>query len=140
MNLIARMGGLGGGAVNDKMARFGEARIQDIPSDGKKVTFKDVAGADEEKEELEEIVEFLHDPQQAIPSWARIFPRACCWWALRAPARRCWPRPWPARRTCRFFSISGSDFVEMYVGVGASRVRDLFEQAKKARAGHRLHR
>ena len=51
MNLIARMGGLGGGAVNDKMARFGEARIQDIPSDGKKVTFKDVAGADEEKEE-----------------------------------------------------------------------------------------
>ena len=97
MNLIARMGGLGGGAVNDKMARFGEARIQDIPADGKKVTFKDVAGADEEKEELEEIVEFLRDPQQLYRAWARTFPRACCWWALRAPARRCWPRPWPAR-------------------------------------------
>ena len=58
----------------------------------------------------------------------------------RAPARRCWPGPWPARPGAPFFSISGSDFVEMFVGVGASRVRDLFEQAKSARPGDRLHR
>ena len=67
-------------------------------------------------------------------------PRARCWSALRAPARRCWPRPWPARPTCPFFSISGSDFVEMFVGVGASRVRDLFKEAGQGGPLHRLHR
>ena len=99
MNLIARTGG--GGAVNDKMARFGEARIQDIPDDGKKVTFKDVAGADEEKEELEEIVQFLRDPGKYTELGAQILAGVLLV-RLRAPkARRCWPRPWRARPTPR---------------------------------------
>ena len=88
-----------------------------------------MAGADEEKEELEEIVEFLRDPE--VYGTGGTSPRACCWWALRAPARPCWPRPWRGAADVAYLSISGSDFVEMYVGVGASRVRDLFEQAKK---------
>ena len=64
-------------------------------------------------------------------SWAAAFPRACCWSDLREPARPCWPAPIAGEANVPFFSISGSDFVEMFVGVGASRVRDLFEQGKK---------
>jgi cell division protease FtsH len=94
------------------------------------LTFADVAGVDEAKEELEEIIDFLKDPKKFSRS-APASPRACCSWALPAPARRCSPGPSPARPACRSSRISGSDFVEMFVGVGASRVRDLFEQGKK---------
>ena len=130
MNLIARMGGLGGGAVNDKMARFGEARIQDIPSDGKKVTFKDVAGADEEKEELEEIVQFLRDPQRYTELGAHI-PKGVLLVGPPGTGKTLLAKAVAGEAGVGFLSISGSDFVELYVGVGASRVRDLFEQAKK---------
>ena len=72
------------------------------------------------------------DAASSSPAWADASRRACCWSALPAPARRCWPRPPPARPACRFFETSGSEFVEMFVGVGAARVRDLFEQASAA--------
>ena len=101
-----------------------------ITPDAKRVTFKDVAGLQEEKEELEEIVDFLKDPQKFIQVGARI-PREFFWSALRERGKPCWPRPSPVKPGVPFFSISGSDFVEMFVGVGASRVRDLFEEAKK---------
>ena len=128
MNLIARTGG--GGAVNDKMARFGEARIQDIPDDGKKVTFKDVAGADEEKEELEEIVQFLRDPGKYTELGAHI-PKGVLLVGPPGTGKTLLAKAVAGEADTAFLSISGSDFVEMYVGVGASRVRDLFEQAKK---------
>ena len=129
MNLIARTGGAGGG-VNDKMARFGEARIQDIPNDGKKVTFKDVAGADEEKEELEEIVQFLRDPKRYTKLGAHI-PKGVLLVGPPGTGKTLLAKAVAGEADTAFLSISGSDFVEMYVGVGASRVRDLFEQAKK---------
>ena len=128
MNLIARTGGAGGG-VNDKMARFGEARIQDIPNDGKKVTFKDVAGADEEKEELEEIVQFLRDPKRYTELGAHI-PKGVLLVGPPGTGKTLLAKAVAGEADTAFLSISGSDFVEMYVGVGASRVRDLFEQAK----------
>ena len=129
MNLIARTGGAGGG-VNDKMARFGEARIQDIPNDGKKVTFKDVAGADEEKEELQEIVEFLRDPDKYLKLGAHI-PKGVLLVGPPGTGKTLLAKAVAGEAGVKFLSISGSDFVEMYVGVGASRVRDLFVQAKK---------
>ena len=130
MNLIARMGGLGGGAVNDKMARFGEARIQDIPSDGKKVTFKDVAGADEEKEELEEIVQFLRDPQRYTELGAHI-PKGVLLVGPPGTGKTMLAKAVAGEANVPFFSMSGSEFVEMFVGMGASKVRDLFKQAKE---------
>ena len=92
-------------------------------------TFADVAGQDEAKEALTETGGFPAQPGEIQPASAHSCPRARCWWARRAPARRCWPRRWPAKRTCPSFSISGSEFVEMFVGMGAARVRDLFKQA-----------
>ena len=130
MNIMTRMNGGSGGAVNDKMARFGEARIQDIPSDGKKVTFKDVAGADEEKEELEEIVQFLRDPDRYTQLGAHI-PKGVLLVGPPGTGKTLLAKAVAGEADVAFLSISGSDFVEMYVGVGASRVRDLFEQAKK---------
>ena len=129
MNLIARTGGMNSG-VNDKMARFGEARIQDIPDQGKKVTFKDVAGADEEKEELEEIVQFLRDPDRYTQLGAHI-PKGVLLVGPPGTGKTLLAKAVAGEADTAFLSISGSDFVEMYVGVGASRVRDLFEQAKK---------
>ena len=130
MNIMTRMNGGPGGAVNDKMAHFGEARIQDIPSDGKKVTFKDVAGADEEKEELEEIVQFPRDPDRYTQLGAHI-PKGVLLVGPPGTGKTLLAKAVAGEADVAFLSISGSDFVEMYVGVGASRVRDLFEQAKK---------
>ena len=112
------------------MANFGKARtVLGVP-DGKKVTFADVAGADEEKEELQEIVDFLRDPDKYTKIGARI-PHGLLLVGPPGTGKTLLARAVAGEADVQFLSISGSDFVEMYVGVGASRVRDLFEQAKK---------
>ena len=112
------------------MSSFGKARtVLGVP-DGKKVTFADVAGADEEKEELKEIVDFLRDPEKYTQIGARI-PHGLLLVGPPGTGKTLLARAVAGEADVQFLSISGSDFVEMYVGVGASRVRDLFEQAKK---------
>ena len=130
MNLMTRMNGGAGGGVNDKMAHFGEARVSSIPEGDKKVTFQDVAGADEEKEELQEIVEFLRDPDKYLKLGAHI-PKGVLLVGPPGTGKTLLAKAVAGEAGVKFLSISGSDFVEMYVGVGASRVRDLFVQAKK---------
>ncbi len=130
MNLMTRMNGGGAGGVSDKMAHFGEARVSSIPEGDKKVTFKDVAGADEEKEELQEIVEFLCDPEKYLKLGAHI-PKGVLLVGPPGTGKTLLAKAVAGEAGVKFLSISGSDFVEMYVGVGASRVRDLFVQAKK---------
>ncbi len=130
MNLMTRMNGSGAGGVSDKMAHFGEARVSSIPQGDKKVTFKDVAGADEEKEELQEIVEFLRDPEKYLKLGAHI-PKGVLLVGPPGTGKTLLAKAVAGEAGVKFLSISGSDFVEMYVGVGASRVRDLFVQAKK---------
>ena len=130
MNLMTRMNGSGAGGVSDKMAHFGEARVSSIPEGDKKVTFKDVAGADEEKEELQEIVEFLRDPEKYLKLGAHI-PKGVLLVGPPGTGKTLLAKAVAGEAGGKFLSISGSDFVEMYVGVGASRVRDLFVQAKK---------
>jgi len=122
--------GMNGAAGNDKMSHFGEARIQDIPGGKNRVRFKDVAGADEEKEELEEIVSFLRDPERFLALGARI-PKGILLVGPPGTGKTLLAKAVAGEADVSFLSISGSDFVEMYVGVGASRVRDLFAQAKK---------
>ena len=117
-----------GGAQNS-MAKFTKANAR-LGSLGKKVTFADVAGAEEEKEELQEIVEFLRDPEQFTKLGARI-PKGILLVGPPGTGKTLLARAVAGEADVQFLSISGSDFVEMYVGVGASRVRDLFEQAKK---------
>ena len=129
LNLMNRMNG-GGAAANDKMARFGEARTQSLPTGSKKVTFQDVAGADEEKEELEEIVQFLRDPEKYTALGAHI-PKGVLLVGPPGTGKTLLAKAVAGEAGVKFLSISGSDFVEMYVGVGASRVRDLFRQAKQ---------
>ncbi len=124
---IRKMGSMGGG---DKIMGFGKARIKKPSSDGRKTTFADVAGADEEKEELSEIVEFLKSPSKFNELGARI-PKGVLLVGPPGTGKTLLARAVAGEAGVPFFSISGSDFVEMYVGVGASRVRDLFEQAKK---------
>ena len=115
---------------SNPLANFGKARtVLGVP-DGKKVTFADVAGADEEKEELEEIVDFLRDPQKFTQIGARI-PHGILLVGPPGTGKTLLARAVAGEAGVQFLSISGSDFVEMYVGVGASRVRDLFDQAKK---------
>ena len=97
--LSVRSAGGGGG---DRMAKFGTASFKTGGDNKRPTTFSDVAGADEEKEELQEIVDFLKAPGSSSTS-ARASPRACCSSALRARARRCWPAPWQARRMCSSF-------------------------------------
>ena len=112
------------------MSNFGKARtVLGVP-DGKKVTFDDVAGADEEKQELQEVVDFLRDPEKYKAIGARI-PHGLLLVGPPGTGKTLLARAVAGEADVQFLSISGSDFVEMYVGVGASRVRDLFEQAKK---------
>ena len=112
------------------MSNFGKARtVLGVP-DGAKVTFQDVAGADEEKEELQEVVDFLRDPEKYKQIGARI-PHGLLLVGPPGTGKTLLARAVAGEAGVQFLSISGSDFVEMYVGVGASRVRDLFEQAKK---------
>ena len=122
-----RMNSMGG---SDKIMGFGKAKIKNPGQDGRKTTFSDVAGADEEKEELSEIVEFLKSPQRFKELGARI-PKGVLLVGPPGTRKTLLARAVAGEAGVPFFSISGSDFVEMYVGVGASRVRDLFEQAKK---------
>ncbi len=124
------MRGQGGGGGVDRMAKFGTARTRTPGEKDKKVTFRDVAGADEEKEELQEIVEFLRDPQRFLDLGARI-PKGVLLVGPPGTGKTLLARAVAGEAGVGFLSISGSDFVELYVGVGASRVRDLFEQAKK---------
>ncbi len=115
---------------NNPLQNFGKARtVLGVP-DGKKVTFADVAGADEEKEELQEVVDFLRDPEKFTQIGARI-PHGMLLVGPPGTGKTLLARAVAGEAGVQFLSISGSDFVEMYVGVGASRVRDLFEQAKK---------
>ena len=118
------------GAGNNPLQNFGKARtVLGVP-DGKKVTFEDVAGADEEKAELQEVVDFLRNPEKFTAIGARI-PHGMLLVGPPGTGKTLLARAVAGEADVQFLSISGSDFVEMYVGVGASRVRDLFEQAKK---------
>ncbi|HEX3038710.1 MAG TPA: ATP-dependent zinc metalloprotease FtsH [Caproiciproducens sp.] len=113
-----------------KQMNFGKAKIKQMADEKRKTTFADVAGADEEKEELREIVEFLKNPKKYNELGARI-PKGMLLVGPPGTGKTLLARAVAGEAGVPFFSISGSDFVEMFVGVGASRVRDLFEQAKK---------
>ena len=113
-----------------KMNQFSRANTRNQPSSGKKVTFDDVAGADEEKEELSEIVDFLKNPRKYQEIGARV-PKGVLLMGPPGTGKTLLAKAVAGEANVPFFSISGSDFVEMFVGVGASRVRDLFDQAKK---------
>ncbi len=121
------------GGESKKMNAFGKARVKTPENDKNKVMFKDVAGADEEKEELEEVVEFLKDPHKFSKLGAKI-PHGVLLVGPPGTGKTLLAKAVAGEAGVPFFSISGSDFVEMYVGVGASRVRDLFETARKAPA------
>lgn len=118
------------GGGNSKMMNFGKSRARMITPDAKRVTFQDVAGLQEEKEELEEIVDFLKEPGKFTQVGARI-PKGVILVGPPGTGKTLLAKAIAGEAGVPFFSISGSDFVEMFVGVGASRVRDLFEEAKK---------
>ena len=118
------------GGGNSKMMNFGKSRARMITPDAKRVTFDDVAGLQEEKEELEEIVDFLKEPSKFIQVGARI-PKGVILVGPPGTGKTLLAKAIAGEAGVPLFSISGSDFVEMFVGVGASRVRDLFEEAKK---------
>ena len=118
------------GAGGGKMANFGKSRAKMSMGDMNKITLKDVAGLKEEKEELEEIVEFLREPGKFTRVGARI-PKGILLEGPPGTGKTLLAKAIAGEASVPFFSISGSDFVEMFVGVGASRVRDLFEEAKK---------
>lgn len=117
----------GGGG---KVMQFGKSRVRQLNNEEKKVTFKDVAGADEAKEEMQEVVDFLKNPQKFLNIGAKI-PRGVLLFGAPGTGKTLMAKAVAGEAGVPFFSISGSDFVEMFVGVGASRVRDLFEQARK---------
>ena len=131
MMLMSRQATGGSGGANAKMMNFGKSRARMTdPESAKKVTFKDVAGLKEEKEELEEIVDFLKSPKKYIDLGARI-PKGVILTGPPGTGKTLLAKAVAGEAGVPFFSISGSDFVEMFVGVGASRVRDLFEDGKK---------
>ena len=121
---------MGGGGFGGKEMSFGKAKIKNTNDEKRKTTFDDVAGADEEKEELSEVVEFLKAPEKYSKLGARI-PKGVLLVGPPGTGKTLLARAVAGEAGVPFFSISGSDFVEMFVGVGASRVRDLFDQAKK---------
>ena len=125
-----QMAGGGGGGSNVKMMNFGKSRAKMTSPDEKKVTFDNVAGLDEEKEDLQEVVDFLKDPQKYTKVGARI-PKGVLLVGPPGTGKTLLAKAVAGEAGVPFFSISGSDFVEMFVGVGASRVRDLFEEGKK---------
>ena len=127
MFIMRRLGSSMGG---DKQMNFGKAKIKQMSDEKRKTTFADVAGADEEKEELREIVEFLKNPSKYNSLGARI-PKGVLLVGPPGTGKTLLARAVAGEAGVPFFSISGSDFVEMFVGVGASRVRDLFDKAKK---------
>ncbi len=129
--MMRQRGAAGGGGNSPGTARFSHARTRTLSDQGKKVTFDDVAGADEEKEELQEIVEFLRDPQKFSALGARI-PKGVLLVGPPGTGKTLIAKAVAGEAGVHFLSISGSDFVELYVGVGAGRVRDLFDQAKKS--------
>ena len=120
----------GAGASGNKMMNFGKSRATLVMPDLKKVTFKEVAGLQEEKEDLEEIIDFLREPSKYTKVGARI-PKGVLLEGPPGTGKTLLAKAIAGEANVPFFSISGSDFVEMFVGVGASRVRDLFEDAKK---------
>ena len=122
-----------GGAAGGKMGGFAKSKAKVITNDKNAVKFADVAGADEEKAELEEVVEFLKDPAKFVKLGARI-PRGVLLVGPPGTGKTLLAKAVAGEAGVPFFSISGSDFVEMYVGVGASRVRDLFDNARKTPA------
>ena len=128
MMMFTRQAGGGGG--NAKMMNFGKSRARMVSGEDNKVTFKDVAGLNEEKEELEEIVDFLKEPVRYTSLGARI-PKGVILTGAPGTGKTLLAKAVAGEANVPFFSISGSDFVEMFVGVGASRVRDMFEEAKK---------
>ena len=119
-----------GGSGNARMMNFGKSRARMVVDTAKKITFKNVAGLDEEKEELKEIVDFLKSPKKYLQVGARI-PKGVILVGPPGTGKTLLAKSVAGEAGVPFFSISGSDFVEMFVGVGASRVRDLFEEAKK---------
>ena len=118
-------GGGGKGAMS-----FGKSRARMLNEDNNRITFADVAGVEEAKEEVQEIVEFLRDPSKFQKLGGRI-PRGVLMTGSPGTGKTLLAKAIAGEAKVPFFSISGSDFVEMFVGVGASRVRDMFEQAKK---------
>ena len=127
---LAVMRAQSGGGANNKVMNFGKSRAQMADPSKNKITFADVAGAEEEKEELAEIVDFLRNPKRFTDLGARI-PKGVLLVGPPGTGKTLLAKAIAGEAGVPFFSISGSDFVEMFVGVGASRVRDLFEQAKK---------
>lgn len=127
-SFLSNQSSVGGG--NSKVMNFGKSRAKMTTEEGKKTTFKNVAGLDEEKEELKEIVDFLKSPKKYIQVGARI-PKGVILVGPPGTGKTLLAKAVAGEAGVPFFSISGSDFVEMFVGVGASRVRDLFEDAKK---------
>ncbi|MEL0028957.1 MAG: ATP-dependent metallopeptidase FtsH/Yme1/Tma family protein, partial [Perlucidibaca sp.] len=123
-------GGMGGGGGRGNPMTFGKSRARQLTEDQIKVTFADVAGCDEAKEEVKEVVDFLRDPGKFQQLGGRI-PRGILMVGQPGTGKTLLAKAIAGEAKVPFFTISGSDFVEMFVGVGASRVRDMFEQAKK---------